>query len=382
MAASSPDEISTDPRGPSRPPKVLIAGGGPGGAATAIALAAHGIQALVLEATAATRPKPGECLSPGFKPLLARLGVTDLFERGTHLPVTSIASVWERTEPEERNLLFESHGEGWLLDRAAFEDRLIATARARGSLWYRGHRVTSVTRTEHGQWKVAAKSERAGFEVNADFIVDATGRAATVARRLGIARQRFDGLVGSWGLLASTDAAPSPSAVPIHIEAVRNGWWYMARLPDGRFSAVLFADRAVLGPKAFLKALEEAPHALALLRGKAFHLSMPPTAYPAHSSRLTQPCGPGWFAVGDAAASFDPLSSYGMGSALGTGFYAAQAIVSAWAGETTSLEAYRSLIDSRYPHYLDMLGERYRSVTRWPDSLFWAKRQSGRAPCS
>ena len=116
-------------------------------------------------------------------------------------------------------------------------------------------------------------------------------------------------------------------------------------------------------------------HALALLGGRAFRLSESPTAHPAHSSRLTRACGPGWFAVGDAAASFDPLSSYGIGSALGTGFYAAQAIVSAWAGEATSLEAYRYLIDSRYPHYLDRLRERYQAVSRWPDAPFWERRR-------
>jgi flavin-dependent dehydrogenase len=376
MVASSPDATSTSRRGHSRPPRVLISGGGPGGAATAIALAAQGIQALVLERTEGPRSKPGECLSLGFKPLLARLGLLDLFESGTHQPFTGMASAWERAEPAERNLLFEVSGEGWLLDRAAFEAQLAKVARARGALWRQGYRVAGITRTGHDRWRVAAEGERGGFEVDADFIVDATGRAAAVARMIGVGRQRFDGLVGSWGLLEPIGAVPPPAASPIHIEAVRNGWWYVARLPDERFSAVLFADRAVLDPEAFLAALGEAPHALTLLGGCAFRLVGPPTAHPAHSSRLERACGPGWFAVGDAAASFDPLSSYGIGSALGTGFYAAQAIVSAWAGDAMSLDAYRYLIDSRYPHYLDTLGERYRTVTRWPDAPFWEKRRA------
>jgi flavin-dependent dehydrogenase len=338
---------------------------------------------LVLEREATPRPKPGECLSPGFKRLLARLGVADLVESGAHRPFPAIASAWEQPEPVERDLVFEADGEGWLLDRTVFETRLAETARARGALWRQGCQVTRVTPSKQGGWWLTAASARGSVDIEADFVVDATGRAAAVARRLGVPRMRFDGLVGSWGLLVPEGGGRSalPTGGAVHIEAMPSGWWYAARLADGSLSVVRFADRALLDPEAFLGALHETRHVSALLRGQAFRFARPPTAHPAHSARLAEPCGPGWFAIGDAATSFDPLSSYGIGSAMGTGFYAAQALLTCWAGDDTGYDAYRSLIASRYQLYLDTLEERYRAVTRWPEEPFWRQR-SGQPPAT
>jgi flavin-dependent dehydrogenase len=333
---------------------------------------------LVLERESTPRPKPGECLSPGFKRLLTRLGVPELFESGAHRPFPAIASAWEQPEPVERDLVFEPEGEGWLLDRTTFETQLAEAARTRGVLWRQGYQVTRVTPSEHGGWRLTVDRAGRSLELDADFVIDATGRAASVARMIGIPRLRFDGLVGSWALLAREGGAgtPLPPAGAVHIEAVPSGWWYTARLVDGSLSVVRFADHALLDPSAFLEALRETRHGAALLGERAVHFVRPPTAHSAHSARLAEPCGPGWFAIGDAAASFDPLSSYGIGSAMGTGFYAAQALLSAWEGDDTGYDSYRYLIGSRYQRYLDTLQERYRAVTRWADEPFWSQRAS------
>jgi len=381
MPESSPDVTSTDGRARLRPPRVTIVGGGPAGAAMSLALAAHAVPALVLEREATPRPKPGECLSSGFKRLLARLGVADLLESGAHRPFPAMTSAWELPEPHERDLLFEADGEGWLLDRTAFETRLAEAARARGTLWRQGYQVTRVAPLEQGGWRLTVDCAHGGLDLETDFVIDATGRSASVARMMGIPRLRFDGLVGSWALLAPEDGAEAPRARggAIHIEAVRSGWWYAARLADGCLSVVRFADRALLNPGAFLEALHETRQVSAMLEGRAFRLVRPPTAHPAHSARLAEPCGPGWFAIGDAAASFDPLSSYGIGSALGTGFYAAQALLSVWEGNDTGYDTYRYLVERRYQRYLDSLRERYRAVTRWPDEPFWRQRSELRS---
>src|SRR5262245_61751299 len=56
---------------------VAVVGGGPGGAATAIACATRGKSVVLIERELFARERPGETLHPGVEPLLKRLGVGD-----------------------------------------------------------------------------------------------------------------------------------------------------------------------------------------------------------------------------------------------------------------------------------------------------------------
>ena len=56
---------------------VLVVGGGPAGAAAAIACALRGHRVLLCEREPGGRERPGETLHPGVEPLLAQLGVAD-----------------------------------------------------------------------------------------------------------------------------------------------------------------------------------------------------------------------------------------------------------------------------------------------------------------
>ena len=54
--------------------------------------------------------------------------------------------------------------------------------------------------------------------------------------------------------------------------------------------------------------------------------------------------GHGWLAVGDAAAAFDPLAGYGVTFALGSGYYAARALLDDWRGDPVAFPAYAKLV--------------------------------------
>src|SRR5262245_4355163 len=56
---------------------VVVVGGGPAGAATAIACATRGKRVVLIERDLFARERPGETLHPGVEPLLAQLGVAD-----------------------------------------------------------------------------------------------------------------------------------------------------------------------------------------------------------------------------------------------------------------------------------------------------------------
>ena len=94
----------------------------------------------------------------------------------------------------------------------------------------------------------------------------------------------------------------------------------------------------------------------------------------ASTSCLEQVFGGNWMAVGDAAFAYDPISSYGISSALGGGFYAGQAIADHLSGKPEALLAYRKITEDAFLRYLKYWKQQYGLEKRWPDSVFWKRR--------
>jgi flavin-dependent dehydrogenase len=90
-------------------------------------------------------------------------------------------------------------------------------------------------------------------------------------------------------------------------------------------------------------------------------------------SRVERAGGPGWIAVGDAAAAHDPLSADGITKALIGGMEAARIFAE---GESAPLEYARAVVDS-FDRHMEERCLYYRWETRWPDSKFWQRRHGG-----
>src|ERR1044071_7069474 len=83
-----------------------------------------------------------------------------------------------------------------------------------------------------------------------------------------------------------------------------------------------------------------------------------------------------WLAIGDAAMSFDPISSQGLLNALFTGLAGAEAADRHLAGDTISLSAYARIIREFHAIYRSHLSQCYRAEQRWPQAAFWRRRHS------
>jgi hypothetical protein len=102
----------------------------------------------------------------------------------------------------------------------------------------------------------------------------------------------------------------------------------------------------------------------------------PPRVVAAHSAWLPQVAAPGWLAVGDAAASHDPLSASGIVRALDSGVHAAHAIHSSLVeGRTEALAEYGARQSEAYSRYAETRARYYQLEQRWPDGRFWRRRQ-------
>jgi hypothetical protein len=85
--------------------------------------------------------------------------------------------------------------------------------------------------------------------------------------------------------------------------------------------------------------------------------------------------GPGWIAVGDAAAAFDPLAGIGVAKAIESGLAAARAIVQAAAGEASAFPRYDRAVAAAFAEHMAQRAKHYGRVARFSGGLFWRRRR-------
>jgi flavin-dependent dehydrogenase len=115
-------------------------------------------------------------------------------------------------------------------------------------------------------------------------------------------------------------------------------------------------------------------HLRDVMRSSGYAITARPRGADASSSRLDHVVGRHWIAAGDAALSFDPLSSQGIFNAMYTGMQAGRALDAALAGDDTAVTAYAVRLDEISRHYRHNLAAAYALETRWPDHDFWRRR--------
>lgn len=90
------------------------------------------------------------------------------------------------------------------------------------------------------------------------------------------------------------------------------------------------------------------------------------------------PCaGPRWIAVGDAVASYDPLSGLGINKAMTSAIYAAECIFDRLE-DGVAPKNYIESMDREYDAYLQSRIAYYAREGRWQNSVFWQRRNGRR----
>ena len=334
----------------------LVVGGGPAGLAAAIALRQHGRSAIVLERGSYRGPRVGEHLSERGRQALDRLGFAVSDE---HRRASEVRSVWGDDHVQSRHSLLSTVGDALHLSRPLFDEQLAHHARANGVTVHRDAPVHGVERVGD-RWRVTC----AAGAFHADVVIDATGRAARVARRLGARSIALDSLQAAVAYL------DLDSGSHVQVEACEHGWWYSAGLAGGRTIAAWMFDReqALRTPEAAWRAaLAHAPHTRARLGAvspRRFLLR------DARTRRLIPTSGRDWLAIGDAAAALDPLSSSGLGRALDDGWKAAAAIASTDDPGFAGYQRHRHR-QQAFTAFLLQRAQVYRAEMRFAHASFW-----------
>ena len=287
---------------------VLILGAGPAGCAAAIAARQAGMSVVLLEAQAAPRAQPGETLHPGVEPIFRQLGVWEaLVRQGFHRQ----RGLWREGENGAR--VFESYGRdehgpwlGFQVDRVRLSELLRARVAGLGGKNVRVARVDAVLAGAFGVSGVHAE----GCYYGASVVLDATGRHAWLAQKLGLLAERLEPAQRvrfGW----KREARPELDGQPLFRQRA-DGWDWLAPLGDGRC-------------------------AWAKLRRTSAGGGMD------YAWRIFRACaGDGYFLLGDAACRMDPSAANGVLRALLSGICAAHLI--ATAQPAVAAEAYRRWI--------------------------------------
>jgi flavin-dependent dehydrogenase len=357
-----------------------VAGAGPAGCATAIALARLGVDDVcLLDAPPVPKgPRLGETIPPAARPVLNELGIWDRFSEQRHEPCLGSCSAWGGEELGYNDFLFNPNGEGWHLDRKRFETLLLNEAVCWGTARISVGSLQTIEADANGDFALAVtRSDGTACPIVARHIVDATGNRSALARRVGARHLMHDRLTFIYGFFDALAAAPDFRLTLVEPEEL--GWWYAASLPDRTLAVAFASDPDIVRehgfarrPKWMFRLLQQRHLAtrvdgFSLRRGDL-------TVRVAPSLRLDRFAGAGWLTVGDAAATCDPISSQGIMNALQDGLSAAETIAGSLATGQDETGAYVNYLTARFSEYLVNRNYFYALEKRWPRSPFWRRR--------
>ncbi|HQR68174.1 MAG TPA: NAD(P)/FAD-dependent oxidoreductase, partial [Thermoanaerobaculia bacterium] len=326
---------------------VVVLGGAIAGASTAVLLRRRlpGLTVLVLERETAFDRKVGESTVEISAYFLTRvLKLTDYLAREQITKQGFRYWFWRGDvtclrEASEVGPAQLSRTPSFQLDRSLLDEHVLSLAAAEGAVVWRPARAAEVRLAEEtGAAENVVVVERDGerIEVAAGWVVDATGRAATIARRKGLLRPldahptaslwaRFRGVKDLDGVeVAGTDPADpfvrsviAPRRLATNHVVGLGYWIWLIPLRGGETSVGLVWDKRLVDPpgdspeERLLRFLGGNPITKELLE----HASIVPgdARFYGHLPYLCERvAGDGWSLVGDAAGFLDPFYSPGL----------------------------------------------------------------------
>jgi menaquinone-9 beta-reductase len=301
--------------------EVIVVGGGPGGAATAWALARAGVDVLILDRAHFPRDKAcAEYLSPQASRILDAMGVLEAAESAGGAQLSGMV-VRSPAGHAFRGDFAASHGfhgfrdRGLALRRRILDPLLLAAATRDGARLREGVRVRDLVR-DRASGRVVGVETDVGV-LRAPLVIGADGLRSVVARRLGVAHtapwpRRLALVTHYVGVEAMGKSGE------MHVE--RDGYLGLADVGRGVTNVALvipMRSASMLNgdPALYLERwIKRRPHLAPRFAG-AWRIAPVHTTGP-FAQRARRAWAPGAALVGDAADFFDPFTGEGIYAAL------------------------------------------------------------------
>ncbi|KAF9658637.1 tryptophan 7-halogenase [Tenacibaculum mesophilum] len=368
---------------------ILIIGGGIAGCIAAISLVNY-YNVTLLDKLVEPVGRIGESLAPAAQRILKEL---DLLENESEAIKQTIfrnnlgmQSYWGNNQLQIVDHMRNPDGFSRSLDRKNFEVYLRNVAAKRGVNCIWGTRLSNSS-YENNYWKITTKSDdlknRTTHTIHVKFVIDATGRQSHFTKSLGIQRTQYDKLISCWMSLPNTQENTMSTIVANEL-----GWWYSAVVPDNKRVIAFQTDPDLVDRNTFkhvntfLSFAKEHKLIQPLIEGNETTVNFHGTVS-ANSTRLEQVTGKQWVALGDAAMSFDPLSSQGMFNAMANAMQLQKLLINydfIKDLDSTKEEQFNRLYENQlqqvWNHYLKHKNFFYSTETRWKEAPFWKRRSN------
>lgn len=349
--------------------EVAIIGGGPAGIACAIMLAKANVRVCVIERQHGIPWKPGEIFDSRICIPLQHLGIWENFLQTQPIRASGTISSWGG-EFIEKTAMIDPFGGALFADRHSFEGLLRDVARKAGILLMEGTDLVRCTRSVN-RWQLDLSKGKQIFHLYTDYIIEANGRGKSYCERGD--RQDYDALVA---LMGYADLPQNFRDLRFYLEAFDVGWAYAAPLPNQKIVIALLTDAYCLpkGKNNHQQFYFDQVMHLALMRKLRLGSISSVQVVSAKSSIRKAISGDGWLAIGEAAATYDPITGWGVVSALEKGIMAAELLIKK--GISQAGKYYDEYEKARFEKYLHTRKTIYAQEQRWLGAPFWANRHT------
>jgi flavin-dependent dehydrogenase len=375
-------------------PKILVAGGGPGGATLAAILAKEGAQVTLVEQAQFPRHHVGESLQPasfnlldfhlGLGPLMASQGFPlkfgAIYEWGQAAQRWSVLfdeRLAEGADHLDREaLLSGDYLHAYQVERSVFDQILLDHAATRGVIVRQGVEARAPVMDGERVTGLLVRGPDGEETLDADLVIDATGTRCLMGRHLGLTQEVKDlQATATYAYYEGAGGADKTLGRSVQIVVtVPEGWIWFIPVSETRTSVgVVTHERRKLSPERFADILSRTS-----LPMEGATLVPGPKGSPFRHEKdwsytHSQFVGPGWMMVGDAACFTDPILSGGVDFAIRGACNAAIAVLGAAAepGEAgVIMAAYQDRLRKEFTAYLQLARYWYGN-NRAVEGLFW-----------
>lgn len=310
---------------------VIVVGAGPGGTTAATMVARAGLRTLILDRGQQPATHLPETWWNREQPVLQELGINaaQLSEcyGETH------AQFLDPTGSYGLRISLATIGSGvgpipLRLDRNRFDALLVQKAQAAGTEYATQHMVTGIELVSGDLGTITCSTPMGERRFQAPFIIDASGKSALLARKLGLMtnKTRLDDRIALFSHFEGPIPEPLNSANSMTLIPIESGYVFAIPINDRRISIGVVvgeqygADQKGEPQALFESVLKQLPVVSAALRDARQVLPTIPAMNETYEASSV--AGPGYMLVGDAAVFLDPFYCNGIDLALQSGYLA------------------------------------------------------------